>query len=78
MAEFMDVHRGMVDITPDALMEAHNADLAIQGEVGVVRLQQRLGRDVDHAPVDVHELRHRAPPVRGHLQPGKHIWRGRS
>jgi Protein of unknown function (DUF4242) len=35
VAEFMDVHRGMVDITPDALMEAHNADLAIQGEEGV-------------------------------------------
>jgi hypothetical protein len=35
MAEFMDVHRGMVDITPDGLMEAHQADLAIQGEEGV-------------------------------------------
>jgi hypothetical protein len=35
MAEFMDVHRGMVDITPDGLMEAHQADLAIQGEEDV-------------------------------------------
>jgi hypothetical protein len=26
MAEFMDVHRGMVDITPEGLMEAHQAD----------------------------------------------------
>jgi len=30
MPEFMDVHHGMVGITPDALREAHNADLAIQ------------------------------------------------
>ena len=29
MAEFMDVHHGMVGITADGLMEAHNADLAI-------------------------------------------------
>jgi hypothetical protein len=35
MAEFMDVHRGMVDITPEGLMEAHQADLAIQGEEDV-------------------------------------------
>jgi hypothetical protein len=35
MAEFMDVHRGMVDITPEGLMEAHQADLAIQGEENV-------------------------------------------
>jgi len=32
MREFMDVHTGMPGITPEALMEAHNADLAIQGE----------------------------------------------
>jgi hypothetical protein len=32
MPEFMDVHRGMVGITPEQLMEAHNADLAIQDE----------------------------------------------
>jgi hypothetical protein len=32
MPEFMDVHRGMVDITPEALREAHQADLDIQGD----------------------------------------------
>ena len=32
MPEFMDVHTGMAGITPDALMEAHNADLAIQAD----------------------------------------------
>lgn len=31
----MDVHTGMKGITPEALLEAHNADLAIQGEEGV-------------------------------------------
>jgi hypothetical protein len=31
----MDVHRGMVDITPVALNEAHQADLATQGNEGV-------------------------------------------
>ncbi len=35
MPEFMDVHRGMQGITNEALLEAHNADLAIQGEEGV-------------------------------------------
>jgi len=32
MAEFMDVHHGMTGITPDQLMEAHQADLDIQDE----------------------------------------------
>ena len=32
MPEFMDVHTGMVGITPDELHEAHQADLAIQAE----------------------------------------------
>ena len=32
MPEFMDVHRGMVGITPDGLNEAHQADLAIQDD----------------------------------------------
>ena len=32
MREFMDVHTGMAGITPEALMEAHNADLAIQAD----------------------------------------------
>ncbi|MEZ0091866.1 SCO4226 family nickel-binding protein [Streptacidiphilus sp. EB129] len=35
MATFMDVHHGMVGITADQLMEAHRADLAIEGEEGV-------------------------------------------
>ncbi|MBM9619141.1 SCO4226 family nickel-binding protein [Streptomyces zhihengii] len=35
MAEFMDVHRGMKGITSDQLMEAHRADLAIEGEENV-------------------------------------------
>jgi hypothetical protein len=34
--EFMDIHRGMVGITANGLKEAHDADLAIQGEEGVV------------------------------------------
>jgi hypothetical protein len=36
MPEFMDTHRGMVGITADGLKEAHDADLAIQDEEGVV------------------------------------------
>lgn len=35
MAKFMDVHHGMKGITPEALMEAHQADLDIQGDEGV-------------------------------------------
>jgi hypothetical protein len=35
MPEFMDVHHGMVGITPEGLSEAHQADLAIQGEENV-------------------------------------------
>ncbi len=35
MAEFMDVHHGMVDITPEGLREAHQADLDLQDEEGV-------------------------------------------
>ena len=34
MPEFMDVHHGMNGVTPEQLLEAHNADLAIQGEEG--------------------------------------------
>lgn len=30
MPKFMDVHRGMAGITAEQLMEAHNADLAIE------------------------------------------------
>jgi hypothetical protein len=35
MPEFMDVHRGMVGITPDQLQAAHQADLDIQGDENV-------------------------------------------
>jgi hypothetical protein len=35
MATFMDVHVNMVGVTPEALLEAHQADLNIQGEEGV-------------------------------------------
>lgn len=35
MTTFMDVHHGMVGITAEQLKEAHNADLAIEGEEGV-------------------------------------------
>ncbi len=33
--KFMDVHEGMVGVTPEALAEAHAGDLAIQAEEGV-------------------------------------------
>jgi len=32
MPQFMDVHRSMKGVTPEALAAAHNADLAIQGD----------------------------------------------
>lgn len=32
MPEFMDVHTGMAGVTSEALLEAHNADLAIQDD----------------------------------------------
>lgn len=32
MPEFMDVHRNMKGITSEQLLEAHNADLAIQDD----------------------------------------------
>ena len=35
MPKFMDVHDGMVGITAEALLAAHQGDLAIQGEEGV-------------------------------------------
>lgn len=35
MPEFMDVHTSMKGVTPDALREAHQADVAIQGEENV-------------------------------------------
>ena len=36
MAKFMDVHSGFFGVTQEQLQEAHNRDLAIQGEEGVV------------------------------------------
>ncbi|WP_415950431.1 SCO4226 family nickel-binding protein [Streptomyces sp. KLOTTS4A1] len=35
MPQFMDVHHGMKNITADQLREAHQSDLAIEGEEGV-------------------------------------------
>lgn len=35
MPKFMDVHHGMHGVTPEALREAHQADLDIQHEEGV-------------------------------------------
>jgi hypothetical protein len=35
MPKYMDVHEGMVGVTPEALAEAHAKDLAIQAEEGV-------------------------------------------
>jgi Protein of unknown function (DUF4242) len=35
MARFMDVHDGFVGVTQDQLAEAHDADLAVEGEEGV-------------------------------------------
>jgi hypothetical protein len=35
MARFMDVHRGFVGVTAEQLKEAHEADLAIEGDESV-------------------------------------------
>jgi hypothetical protein len=35
MAKFMDVHSGFVGVTEEQLTEAHEADLAIEGDEGV-------------------------------------------
>jgi hypothetical protein len=35
MAKFMDVHHSMKGITKEQLLEAHNADLAIEGDESV-------------------------------------------
>jgi hypothetical protein len=35
MSKFMDVHHGMKGITAEELKEAHQADLAVQGEENV-------------------------------------------
>jgi ferredoxin-NADP reductase len=39
MPQYMDVHVNMVGVTPEALHEAHQADLAIQADEGVEFLQ---------------------------------------
>lgn len=36
MPKFMDVHTGMAGVSPEALAAAHQADLDIQDEEGVV------------------------------------------
>jgi hypothetical protein len=36
MAQFMDVHTSMAGVTAEALAAAHQADLDIQGDEGVV------------------------------------------
>ncbi|HZU08059.1 MAG TPA: SCO4226 family nickel-binding protein [Chloroflexota bacterium] len=35
MAQFMDVHRGMVGVTEEQLLQAHRQDQAIEQEEGV-------------------------------------------
>ncbi|PZS28704.1 MAG: DUF4242 domain-containing protein [Pseudonocardiales bacterium] len=35
MAQFMDVHSGFVGVTEEQLREAHERDLAVEGEEGV-------------------------------------------
>ncbi|MDQ1628158.1 MAG: hypothetical protein QOI54_1902 [Actinomycetota bacterium] len=35
MAKFMDVHSGFVGVTEEQLREAHERDLALEGEEGV-------------------------------------------
>ena len=35
MPKFMDVHSGFVGVTAEQLKEAHEADLAVEGEEGV-------------------------------------------
>ena len=35
MAKFMDVHSGFIGVTADQLREAHERDLAIEGDEGV-------------------------------------------
>lgn len=35
MSAFMDVHSGFIGVTAQQLKDAHNADLAIEGEEGV-------------------------------------------
>ena len=48
MPEFMDVHTTMKGVTPEALAQAHNADLAIQDDEGVNFKQAWAGSRVGH------------------------------
>ena len=58
MPEYMDVHRGMEGITPEQLLEAHNADLAIQDD------EQVNGDDLERQ-----QVRHR----RAHPRPAGQV-----
>jgi len=42
MAKFMDVHSGFFGVTQEQLRDAHNRDLAIQDDEGVVYERARL------------------------------------
>jgi hypothetical protein len=49
MAKFMDIHSGFFGVTEEQLQEAHNRDLAIQDEEGVV--YERAWLDPDSGKV---------------------------
>ena len=49
MATFMDVHNGFVGVTAQQLKEAHERDLAIEGEEGVHFERAWLDPDVGRA-----------------------------
>jgi hypothetical protein len=46
MAKFMDVHSGFFGVTQEQLQEAHNRDVAIQGDEGVVYERAWLDPDM--------------------------------
>jgi hypothetical protein len=48
MAEYMDVHTSMMGVTPEALAAAHQADLDIQDEEGVVFKQAWADPNTGH------------------------------
>ncbi|MGI8830427.1 MAG: SCO4226 family nickel-binding protein [Candidatus Limnocylindria bacterium] len=49
MATFMDVHNGFVGVTAQQLREAHERDLAIEGEEGVHFERAWLDPDIGRA-----------------------------
>ena len=49
MATFMDVHNGFVGVTAQQLKEAHERDLAIEGEEGVHFERAWLDPDIGRA-----------------------------